>query len=384
MLVSFSYHILSIAVAWRVYEITKSPLSLGLVGLAQFLPALLLVFATGAAADRFDRRWVMGWAAFVIAACAATLLALVVTDVRLFWPFFVTLLVLGCGRAFYGPAAQSLVPNLVPEEHLPNAIALTASSNQLAAVTGPALGGLLYALAPASAFFTSISCLAIGIFSISRIPKHTLVEKAQMSLKSLAAGFSYIWRDKILLGVILLDLFAVLFGGVTALLPIYASDILKLDAWGFGILRAAPGVGALLAAIYLARSPIKDHAGIVMLCFVAAYGTLTVLFSVSTIAALSLLALFAMGACDMVSVYIRQTLVQVWTPDGLRGRVNGVNMVFIGASNELGDLRAGTMAALIGVMPAALVGGLGTITVAALWSKLFPGLKNARYLHKQR
>jgi MFS family permease len=378
---SFAVQILSVSVGWQVYDLTRDPLDLGLVGLAQFLPSLLLVLATGAVADRYSRRIIMGLALLGEALCACALLAFTWRGIGQVWPIFAVLGGLGTARAFFGPATQALVPNLVPPEHLSNAIAWNSSSWQIAAIVGPVAGGLLYGVAAEVAYGTALALLVLAIALATAIPQtqqRTAAEPA--TWETLVAGFRYIWREKIVLGAISLDLFAVLLGGATALLPVYARDILDLGPWGLGLLRSGPGVGALLAAAYLTTAPIRDHAGLAMFVTVAAFGLFTVVFGVSTVTWVSVAALMLMGATDMVSVYVRETLIQLWTPDAVRGRVNAVNMVFVGASNEVGEFRAGVMAALVGTVAAVTFGGLGTMAVAGLWARWFPELRRARHL----
>lgn len=378
---AFAIQIVSVAVGWQIYDLTRDPFDLGLVGLVQFLPALLLVLVTGAASDRFGRRLIMGTTLAVEAVAAAILLFLTIAG--LFEPLtvFATLLAFGIARAFLGPAAASLVVNLVPTEIFANAVSWNSSAWQIATIIGPVAGGLLYGISPVVAYAVATVLLAtsaILIFSIPKPAQHTSSEKP--SLETMLAGFRYIWKEKVVLGAISLDLFAVLLGGAVALLPVYARDILELGPWGLGMLRGAPGIGAVLTALWLTGHPVRDHAGIIMFVCVGLFGLFTVLFGVSTVAWLSIAALALLGAADMVSVYIRETLMQLWTPDHVRGRVNAVNMVFVGASNELGEFRAGFMAALIGTVPAVVFGGVGSIAVAVLWAYWFPQLRKARHL----
>jgi MFS family permease len=289
--------------------------------------------------------------------------------------------VFGVARAFFGPAAASLVANLVPAEDFANAVAWNSSAWQTATIVGPVAGGLLYGLSAEAAYTTAAVLMlaaALLVFSIPRPVQRKETEKP--SLDSLFAGFRYIWGEKVVLGAVSLDLFAVLLSGATALLPVYARDILELGPWGLGLLRAAPGIGAIGVAIWLAGHPIRDHAGVLLFVFVAMFGVATAVFGASQIPWLSIIALAFVGATDMVSVYVRETLIQLWTPDEVRGRVNAVNMVFVGASNELGEFRAGTMAALIGTVPAVVAGGVGAIAVAGLWAVMFPELRKARHL----
>lgn len=380
-LATFATQIVSVAVGWQIYDLTRDPFDLGLVGIVQFLPSLLLVLVTGTIADRFGRRLIMGLSALLEAACAAAILLLSWHGLVGPGPIFFVLAVFGVARAFFGPASASLVANLVPEKDFANAIAWNSSAWQTATIVGPVAGGLLYGIGPIAAY--GVACafmIASGLLVLS-IPKpDQRKETERPTVDSLFAGFRYIWGEKIVLGAISLDLFAVLLSGAVALLPVYARDILELGPWGLGMLRAAPGVGAIAVAVWLTGHPIRNHAGSIMLFFVALYGLSIVLFGASTITWLSILALALLGATDMISVYIRETLIQLWTPDEVRGRVNAVNMVFVGASNELGEFRAGMMAALIGTVPAVVFGGLGAVGVAGLWAILFPALRRVQRL----
>ncbi|WP_026871503.1 MFS transporter [Inquilinus limosus] len=382
LIATFAVQFVSVAVGWQVYDLTRDPFDLGLVGLVQFLPSLALVLVTGAAADRYNRRMIMAVCIVGEILCALALLALTIGGDHRVWPIFAVLAALGVARAFLNPAAQSLLPNLVPAADLSTAIAWNSSSWQIGTITGPVIGGLLYGLAPEVPYASAAVLMAASVVLVALIPKpaqKTVPEPA--SWDSLGAGFRYIWGEKVVLGAISLDLFAVLLGGATALLPAYARDILDVGPWGLGLLRAGPGIGALVVAIWLARRPIEDRAGLILFVCVAGFGAFTCVFGASTLPWLSILALILMGAFDMASVYVRETLIQLWTPDSLRGRVNAVNMVFVGASNEVGEFRAGLSAALIGVVPAVVVGGLGTMAVAALWSAWFPQLRRIRHLN---
>lgn len=371
----------SVAVGWQIYDLTRDPFDLGLVGLVQFAPALLLVLVTGAASDRFNRRIIVAICQFAEALCAGLLLALTISGNVTTSGIFATLAVFGVARAFMNPASQSLIPNLVPAEALASAIALSASSWQVAVIVGPVAGGLLYGVGPDIAYGTALALFgaaAVLIALVPRPPQKTVPEPATWT--TVIAGFRYVWHEKIVLGAISLDLFAVLLGGAVALLPAYARDVLDVGPWGLGLLRAAPGIGAITVALYLAFRPIRDHAGLIMFACVGLFGLFTSIFGLSNLVWLSIVALALAGGADMVSVYIRETLIQLWTPDAVRGRVNAVNMVFVGASNELGEFRAGSVAALIGVVPAVVLGGVGTIAVAALWTIWFPALRKARHL----
>ncbi|MCV3239130.1 MFS transporter [Mesorhizobium sp. ZC-5] len=381
-LANFSTQIVSVAVGWQIYDLTRNPFDLGLVGIIQFAPSLILVLVTGAAADRFGRRLIMGIATLLEALCALALLALTLRGLADPFGIFAVLGVFGVARAFFAPASASLVANLVPAEDFANAVAWNSSAWQMATIIGPVAGGLLYGLSPEAAYAVAtllMFCAGMLVFSIPKPKQRTETEKP--SLDTLFAGFRYIWGEKVVLGAISLDLFAVLLSGAVALLPVYARDILELGPWGLGLLRSAPGIGALAVAVWLAGHPIRDHAGLVMFSFVALFGVFTVVFGVSTVPWLSIFALAMLGATDMISVYVRETLIQLWTPDRVRGRVNAVNMVFVGASNELGEFRAGTMAALIGTVPAVVFGGVGAVAVAGIWAIAFPQLRRIRHLN---
>lgn len=377
----FAVQIQTVAVGWQVYDLTRDPLDLGLVGLSQFLPALLLVVVTGAVADRFPRKAIMGVCLGVMACVSVGLLTLSRSGAVEVVHIFALLAVFGAVRAFYNPARQSIIANLVPPERLSGAVALNSSANQFAMICGPVAGGLLYGIAPGAAYGTSLALFGVAAVLVVSIPKPVqTVSRAPPTLENLSAGFRYIWTQKVVLGAISLDLFAVLLGGAMALLPVYARDILDIGPTGLGFLRAAPAVGAIAMGAWLIARPIADHAGRTMFLAVAAFGLFTAVFAVSDILWLSVLALALTGAADMVSMYIRATLIQLWTPDELRGRVNAVNQVFIGASNEVGAFRAGGSAALIGPVAAVLVGGAGTLGVAALWWRAFPDLARVRRL----
>ncbi|WP_028033757.1 MFS transporter [Chelativorans sp. J32] len=379
---SFATQIVSVSVGWQIYDLTRNPFDLGLVGIVQFTPSLLLFLVTGAVADRFGRRLIMGLSIALEAICALALLFLTLQGLGSVLPVLAVLAVFGVARAFLGPASASLIANLVPAEDFANAVAWNSTAWQVATIVGPVAGGLLYGLSAETAYcVAAVLMLAAAVlaFSIPKPPQRTEAERP--TLETLFAGFRYIWSEKIVLGAISMDLFAVLLGGAVALLPVYARDVLELGPWGLGLLRSAPGIGALLVAVWLAGHPIRDHAGIIMLFFVGLFGLFTSVFGFSTIPLLSILALAGLGAADMVSVYIRETLIQLWTPDRLRGRVNAVNMVFVGASNELGEFRAGTMAAFIGVVPAVVFGGVGAVAIAGLWAWLFPELRRTRHLN---
>lgn len=373
--------IVTVAVGWQIYDLTRNPFDLGLIGLIEFLPALILVLVTGAAADRFGRRLIMGVATLVEAACALALLVMTMTGTISAGGVFAVIAVFGIARAFFGPASAALLPNVVPTALFANAVAWNSSAWQLASIVGPAMGGLLYGLSAQTAYISATIMMLLAAFLSFSIPQRGAAERSEhASLSDFLGGFAYIWKEKVVLGAISLDLFAVLLGGAVALLPVYARDILQLGPTGLGMLRAAPGIGAIGVAVLLTGTPIRDHAGRIMFACVALFGLFTAVFGFSSLAWLSIAALAAAGAADMVSVYIRETLIQLWTPDRLRGRVNAVNMVFVGASNELGSFRAGSMAALVGAVPAVVFGGIGAIAIAGLWAWLFPELRKARHL----
>ena len=384
-LAAFGIQVLSVSVAWQIYDLTHDPFLLGLVGLVQFLPSLLLVLVTGTVADRYNRRRIMAVALLVQAACAAAMLALLTSPdaARNVWPAFIVLAVNGTARAFIGPVVQSLVSNLVPPIALPSAIAFNSSSFQLATITGPVAGGLLYGWSATVAFATPIAFFLAAAAMALAIPKPLQrTVPPPVTPDSLLAGFRFIWHNPIVLGAMSLDLVAVLLGGATALLPVFARDVLETGPWGLGLLRSASGIGALSVSIWLMRRPIRDHAGKAMLAAVILFGIAITVFGLSRSVWLSVGALAVMGGADMISVFVRQTLIQLHTPDEVRGRVNAVNMTFIGASNELGEFRAGSMAALIGAVPAVVFGGVGTIAAVLAWMRLFPQLKAIRHLDR--
>lgn len=378
---TFAVQILSVAVGWQVYDLTRDPLDLGIIGIVQFLPMLLLVFVTGSMADRYGHRRVMLYSVVVEVLCAAAMLGFVLAEISTPLPIFVALTVLAVARAFFGPASQSLVVHLVPKRDFANAVGWNSSAWQIASIVGPVAGGLLYGVGAAVAYGCATVMLVVSLGLLLLIPEAPVAaEVRKLTFASLFDGLHFIRDQKIVLGAISLDLFAVLLGGAVALMPVYARDILVLGPWGLGLLRAAPGIGAVLTGLLLMAIPIRDQAGRILLLFVALFGVFTVGFGLSTTPWLSILMLALLGAADMISVVIRETLLQLWTPDAVRGRVNAVNMVFLGASNELGEFRAGLMAAWLGAVPAVVIGGVGAVAVAGLWAWLFPGLRDARYL----
>lgn len=381
-LLVFAIQVLSVSVGWQIYDQTRDPFLLGLVGLVQFLPAPLLVLVTGSVADRYNRRIIMASCMAVEAICAMALLTILHQGLTAVWPVYAVLLVFGIARAFMGPAVQSLLANLVPQSALANAIALNSSSFQVATIIGPTAGGLLYGVSSELAYVVSILFfLSAGVLTLL-IPKPEKRASQPVTTEALFAGFRYIWSQPIVLGALSLDMVAVMLGGAIALLPVFARDILDVGPWGLGALRSSVGIGALLMSIWLINNPVRDHAGLTMFAAVAIYGLAIVVFGMSTLVWVSVLALIVMGAADMVSVFIRQTLIQLKTPDELRGRVSAVNMTFIGASNELGEFRAGSMAAGFGAVPAVVIGGVGALVTAAAWARMFPDLRNVRHLDR--
>ena len=373
---SLSLSMLTVATGWVVYDRTHSPMDLGLAGLFQFLPAFLLGLPGGAVADRVDRRRLMVLA-LLLDAVAALLLSLAAGAPHLpVGVLIAPVLLVGVARAFLAPAMQSIVPRLVSDADLPRAFALNGSVFQTATICGPAIGGFLILAGPAVPFRFAgmgllVSVLALGLIRTSLLPPPSTGSRWEGVLD----GWRFIWARPVVLGAISLDLFAVLLGGATALLPAVARDVLHCGPQGLGILRSASAAGAAIAGLWLSRHPPRSRCGPLILGSVAAYGLCTAGFAFSHVMVLSVVLLAAMGAFDMVSVVIRSTLVQGRTPDSMRGRVSAVNMLFIGASNELGEFESGLTAAGMGVIPAILFGGLGSIAVAMGWAKIFPDLR---------
>jgi MFS family permease len=373
----------AVAVGWQVYEITKRPLDLGLVGLAQFLPGIVLFLVSGHAADRFNRRNLLITCDVGFAICFALLLVLSLRGVASIVAVFAVLVLLGVVRSFNGPVSRAMLPHLVPPEHFAGSVAWASSIFTAATILGPILGGLIYAFArgPIAVYSCSLTAAGVAIALTLTIPSQEKPRaKPEANLSNVFEGFRYIWREKLILGAISLDLFAVLLGGAVAVLPVYAREILNAGPWALGILRSAPGVGAGMMAIAIAHRPLKNRAGATMLWCVAGFGLFTVIFGLSRSFAISLGALFLVGATDMVSVIVRATLIQVATPDEMRGRVNAVDMIFIGASNELGQFESGITAQWFGAVPAVILGGIGAIVVTGLWAWMFPQLRKVNQL----
>ena len=375
---AFTAQMLDVAIGWHVYARTGSALSLGLVGLAQFLPLALLLRWSGPAADRHDRRKISALAALGQGAASLSIFLIAAFDAPIDW-IYPALFALGSSRAFSGPANSALLPQIVDRAHFSRAVALSTTMFQAATIAGPALGGLLYALGAEKIFLAcAILAAAAAPLALSIVlPDAPAAETAAAQEKNALDGLRYIWSNKVLLGSISLDLFAVLFGGVTALLPIYCRDILHVGPEGLGLLRAAPAAGAIGVSLLLSVFPLRRRVGVIMFSAVAAYGLATVVFALSENFWLSAAALASLGAFDVMSMVVRQTLSQIATPDHMRGRVSAVNFLFIGASNQLGEFESGVAAALLGPVGAALFGGIAAVLVVGLWAALFPDLRGA-------
>jgi len=379
VLANVGFQMLGVAVGWQLYALTGSALDLGLVGLAQFAPMVLLTLVVGQVADRCDRRLVIVVCQAVKTAATAAL-ALGSTGGWLNKATILGLIVvIGSARAFENPTTSAMVPEVVPRPLLARGMAWMVSANQSAQIVGPALGGLLYALGAEAPFWAAAGLFAASGVLMAAIRREQAARAREpLTLEVVFSGVAFIWSRRVLLGVMSLDLFAVLLGGATALLPVYARDILDAGPAGLGLLRSAPAVGALATSVALARYPIERGVGRALFRAVIVFGAATVVFGVSTSFALSLVALAVLGAADVVSVVIRFSLVQLRTPDAMRGRVSAVHSLFTGTSNELGAFESGVVAALLGAVPAVLIGGIGTIAVAALWMALFPEIRRLR------
>jgi MFS family permease len=370
-----AYQMMAVAVGWQVYDLTGSALDLGFVGLAQFLPSLALVLVVGHVADRYDRRRILEGCQHVQAVAATVLAAQSLTGTITERSIFSFIALIGAARAFQMPTQQALLPSLVSPQLFPRALASAASAGQAAVIAGPALGGLVYIAGPTFAYGTSAV-----LFVVAGVLVHLVrtvarpAAKETPTLHTLFAGIAFIRSRPALLGAISLDLFAVLLGGATALLPIYARDILDTGPWGLGLLRSSTAVGALAMAIYLSHRPLGRQAGRKMFAAVAVFGVGTIVFGLSRWLPLSAAALILLGAADMISVVVRQTLVQIGTPDSMRGRVSAVNSIFIGSSNQLGEFESGLTADFFGTVPSVVIGGIGTLLVVLAWMRLFPTL----------
>jgi len=373
---TMGYQMLALTIGWQIYEITNSAFALGLVGLIQFVPAVVLTLLIGHAADRYDRRFIVRVAQgfYVLAAVMITVALLTGALGRDL--LFTVVFMIGSARAFELPTAHALAPSLVPAPMISRAVAAWTSANQTAIICGPALGGIIYALSPVLVGVICLLLFACSITLISFVRAKGAPEKREPpTLASVLAGFDYIRSRRRLLGVITLDLFVVILGGATALLPIYAKDILSVGPIGLGLLRSAPAMGALITSLVLARHPVERHIGQKMFAVVGIFGVATIMFGLSTWFPLSLVALAILGASDAVSIVIRFSLVQIETPDEKRGRVSAINYLFVGSSNTLGEFESGLIAAWLGAAPSVVIGGLGSLLVAATWMMLFPDLR---------
>lgn len=377
-LATVAMQVQSVAIGWQIYALTHSTLALGLVGLCQFGPMFLLTLPAGDISDRFDQRKILSLTQAMEGACGVLFLLLSLFQPHTVWPYYAILVLFGCARGFYGPSSQSLLPFLVPPEKLPRSIAMSSSVFTTAVIAGPALGGFLFALGPVATYSVCIAgfvgaSLCTASLGGRRRPAH--VDTGASRAERVAEGVRFVRHRPVVLGAISLDLFAVLLGGATALLPVYARDILHAGPQGLGVLRSGPAIGAALMAFSLARWPLTRHTGIVMFAAVAVFGAATIVFGVSTNFYVSLVALGILGASDMISVFVRSALIQYATPDDMRGRVSAVSMLFIGASNELGEFESGITAAWFGTIAAVVLGGLGTLAVVGGWMALFPPLR---------
>jgi len=381
----FAIEMSFVAIGWQVYAVRGNPLDLGLVGLSMFIPLPLLALPAGHVADRFPRRTVLAIATGLDTAVVLGLLAVTHAGASRTWPFFLLAFGNGVASALGAPAARAMTPTLVPREILVRALAVRSIVLQSSVILGPALGGLLFALRPELVYAVAAALCGVALLLILLVRGgRTPAGGSSPDLASVLGGVRLVRRTPVLLGAISLDLFAVLFGGAVALLPVFAKDVLDVGPAGLGVLRAAPAVGALCSALVMSRWPVRERAGRTLLTVVALYGVSIVVFGLSKTMWLSLLALAVGGAVDMVSVVLRQTILPLVTPDELRGRVNAVEMVFISASNELGAFESGVAAALIGAVPAVVLGGVVTIAIAACWSRFFPALAGVDRLDELR
>lgn len=372
---AFGIQITSVAVGWAIYEATRDPFALGLVGLAQFLPTLLLCLVSGQLADRFPRQTIMAVCGLGEALCAAALLWVLTSPVPTLWLAYSLLVCFGICRAFLGPAVQAMMANTTPKDDLPSAVSWSSGIWQLATITGPVVGGLAYGVDPELAFGLAVACFAGASVLSLRVRPITPQQAHAASGTDVIAGLRYVLRNPVVFGAISLDLFIVLLGGVTALLPVIALDLLDAGPVMLGLLRAAPGVGGVAVAIWLATHPIRRHAGRVLFISVAIFGAVTVVLGLIPSAPLAVVCLILIGGSDMVSVYIRSSVIQLGTPDEVRGRVSALNMVFVGASNELGEFRSGSIAALVGSQAAIVFGGACSLVVAGVWGLFCTALR---------
>jgi MFS family permease len=368
----------SVAVGWQMYSITHRPLDLGLAGLAQFLPAVCLFLITGHVSDRVPRKRILLACSLGFSICSALLLAFALRHISTVYPIYAVLLMNGTVRAFNAPAAQSFLPLILPRSVFPNGVTWNSSAFQVSTIAGPMVGGILYGVtgSPIWVYGTAMLAYLAGAWALSRVKPAAREPKQITDMKeNVLAGLRYIWHNKLVLGAMSLDLFAVLLGGAVALLPVYAREILKVGAVGLGFMRSAPGLGAVLTSVTIAHWPLRRRAGLAMFWCVFAFGLFTVIFGLSRNPALSLIMLLLLGGADTISVIVRSTMIQMSTPDAMRGRVSAVNMVFIGASNEVGQFESGVTAEWFGAVPAVVMGGVGTIAIVCLWAWMFKSLR---------
>jgi MFS family permease len=378
---SVAFQMMSVAIGWQIYSITHSAFALGLVGLSQFLPMFVLTLVVGHVADRYDRRTIAFVCQAIQGVAALTLCIATWRGITSQGLIYLIAAIAGSARAFESPSMAALLPNLIPRAQLQYATAWSTSANQTAQILGPAMGGLLYGLGALMVYGTVAVAFIGAAVVLSSIKIEQVVRtRTPLTFESLFSGIAFIRRKPVILGALSLDLFAVLLGGATALLPVFARDILHAGPWALGVLRAAPAVGALAGSIYLAHFPLRQRAGTALFGGVIAFGIATIVFGLSRNLTVSLIALAALGASDVISVVVRMSLVQLQTPDDMRGRVGAINSLFIGTSNQLGEFESGMTAGLCGAVPAVLIGGAGTIAVALLWMRLFPGLRATRSL----
>jgi MFS family permease len=379
--VSLATQMQTVAVGWLIYDVTGSAFALGFLGLAGFLPAISLMLVSGLVADRFERRLVLAITAAAMALAAAGLFWHVSTGTHAVWPVYLFIAAFSASRSFFQPASQAILPNLVPLHHFGQAVAFASGVHQAATIAGPAIGGLLYAVDATLPFAFSVFCFAAAAAAMLAVGYRAPAQREAMTWKSVVAGFEFTLKRPVLLGAVTLDMFAVILASAVALLPIFAKDILQVGPWGLGLLRSAPALGALAMAMLLSRTSFMSRrAGPRLFLTVASYGLATIGFGLSEDFFLSLFCLAAIGAADMVSVVIRMTIMQAETPNELRGRVAAVNSLFITTSNEIGQLEAGVLAGFIGAVPAVVLGGIGAIAVAGIWSRLFPDLRYRDHL----
>jgi MFS family permease len=378
---SVAFQMMSVAIGWQIYSITHSAFALGLVGLSQFLPMFVLTLVVGHVADRYDRRTIAFVCQAIQGVAALTLCIATWRGITSQGLIYLIAAIAGSARAFESPSMAALLPNLIPRAQLQYATAWSTSANETAQILGPAMGGLLYGLGALTVYgAVAVTFIGAAVVLSSIKIEQVVRTRTPLTFESLFSGIAFIRRKPVILGALSLDLFAVLLGGATALLPVFARDILHAGPWALGVLRAAPAVGALAGSIYLAHFPLRQRAGTALFGGVIAFGIATIVFGLSRNLTVSLIALAALGASDVISVVVRMSLVQLQTPDDMRGRVGAINSLFIGTSNQLGEFESGMTAGLFGAVPAVLIGGAGTIAVALLWMRLFPGLRATRSL----